>query len=82
MLDADMTMSEMLHDPMIRQMLRADRVSLGEFATLMEAAASARQRSSAASKRFVSLPAEWGPWRCSAAQTALVQQANLLLKRG
>jgi hypothetical protein len=31
-------MYEMLHDPMIRQMPRADHVSLGEFAGLVEAA--------------------------------------------
>jgi len=39
----DLTMSEVLHDPMIRLMLRADRVPLGELARLMENAARARQ---------------------------------------
>ncbi|MDL2399493.1 hypothetical protein [Rhizobium mayense] len=34
-------MSEVLRDPMIRQMLRADRVSLSEFAKLLEKAARA-----------------------------------------
>jgi hypothetical protein len=37
-----MTMSEVLRDPMIRQMLRADRVPLGEFAKLLERTARAR----------------------------------------
>lgn len=36
---ADLTMNEALHDPMIRQLLRADRVSLGDFAKLLEKAA-------------------------------------------
>lgn len=38
----DLTMSEVLHDPMIRLMLRADRVPLGELARTMENAARAR----------------------------------------
>ena len=38
----DMTMSEVLRDPMIRQMLRADRISLGVFAELLETAAKKR----------------------------------------
>jgi hypothetical protein len=38
----EMTMSEVLRDPMIRQMLRADRVPLGEFAKLLERTARAR----------------------------------------
>ena len=38
----EMTMSEVLRDPMIRQMLRADRVSLSEFAKLLEKTARAR----------------------------------------
>jgi len=37
-----MTMSEVLRDPVIRQMLRADRVSLSEFAKLLEKTARAR----------------------------------------
>lgn len=37
-------MSEMLKDPMIRLMLRADRVPLGDFAILLERAASERLR--------------------------------------
>ncbi|APO78759.1 hypothetical protein AM571_PC01023 (plasmid) [Rhizobium etli 8C-3] len=35
----DMTISEMLSDPLIRQLLRADRVSLDFFATLLREAA-------------------------------------------
>ncbi len=35
----DMTMSEVLKDPLIRQMLRADNMSLGAFAELLESAA-------------------------------------------
>ncbi|MBZ5763006.1 MULTISPECIES: hypothetical protein [Rhizobium] len=40
----ELTMSEMLRDPMIRLMLRADRVPLGDFAKLLEDAASARTK--------------------------------------
>ena len=39
---AELTMSEALRDPMIRLMLRADRIPLGDFARLLEKAASAR----------------------------------------
>lgn len=42
MTNSEMTMSEVLLDPMIRQMLRADRVSLSEFAKLLEKTARAR----------------------------------------
>lgn len=34
----DLTMSQVMKDPMIRLMLRADKVSLGEFAKLLEKA--------------------------------------------
>ena len=81
MFQQDMTMSEMLHDPLIRQVLRADRVSLGEFASLMDAAARIRNKRIAAVKRSASLPPEWTPWRCATAQTILVEQAKMLLKR-
>jgi len=40
--NSEMTMSEVLRDPVIRQMLRADRVSLSEFAKLLEKTARAR----------------------------------------
>ncbi|MDR6671270.1 hypothetical protein [Rhizobium sp. 1399] len=40
----DLTMSEVLKDPLIRQVLRADRVTLGDFAKLLEEAASRRSR--------------------------------------
>jgi hypothetical protein len=36
---SDMTMSEILCDPLIRQLMRADRVSLDVFATLLREAA-------------------------------------------
>ena len=42
MQDSEMTISEVLRDPMIRQVLRADRVSLSEFAKLLEKTARAR----------------------------------------
>lgn len=42
MQNSEMTMSEALRDPMIRQLLRADRVSLSEFAELLETTARAR----------------------------------------
>ena len=44
----EMTMSEVLRDPMIRQMLRADRVPLGEFAKLLERTARTRNEAFAA----------------------------------
>ncbi|MBZ9791588.1 hypothetical protein K9B32_15885 [Rhizobium sp. 3T7] len=40
----DLTMSQVLTDPLIRQMLRADGVKLSEFAILLEKAASERGR--------------------------------------
>ncbi|MGO4138478.1 hypothetical protein ACEQ6A_28545 [Rhizobium brockwellii] len=40
----ELTMSEMLKDSMIRLILRADRVPLGDFAILLERAASERLR--------------------------------------
>lgn len=46
----ELTMSDMLRDPMIRLMLRADRVPLGDFARLLEKAASARNQSHATAK--------------------------------
>jgi hypothetical protein len=45
---AELTMSEALRDPMIRLMLRADRVPLGEFAKLLERTARARNAAYAA----------------------------------
>jgi len=44
----DLSMSEVLKDPLIRQMLRADKVSLGVFAELLEKAARERGRKFAA----------------------------------
>lgn len=44
---AELTMSEALRDPMIRLMLRADRIPLGDFARLLEKAASARNAAAA-----------------------------------
>lgn len=38
----EMTTSEMLKDPLIRQMLRADKISLASFAALLDAAARER----------------------------------------
>jgi len=43
----EMTASDMLRDPLIRQMLRADRISLASFATLLDTV-SRRQASRAA----------------------------------
>jgi hypothetical protein len=47
MTNTELTMSEVLRDPMIRLMLRADRVSLGEFARLLQKAAEDRHRATA-----------------------------------
>lgn len=62
----DLTMSEVLKDPLIRQVLRADKVSLGAFAMLLEEAARERSR------RF-SIPASDG-----AADHLLTATRNLL----
>jgi hypothetical protein len=40
----ELTMSEALKDPLIRLLLRADRISLGQFAELLERAASRRHQ--------------------------------------
>jgi hypothetical protein len=48
---SELTMSEVLRDPMIRLMLRADRISLGDFARLLEKAASTRNQSFAAERK-------------------------------
>ena len=50
----ELTMSEALRDPMIRLMLRADRVPLGDFAKLLEKAA--LNRNKAAATAVVYLP--------------------------
>ncbi|MBB4956038.1 hypothetical protein H4S14_004081 [Agrobacterium vitis] len=51
----DMTMSEMLRDPMIRQMLRADGVSLSDFAVMLDDAA--RQSNKAGREAALVIPA-------------------------
>lgn len=40
----ELTMTEVLHDPLIRLMLRADGVPLGELAKIMEKAAREKDR--------------------------------------
>lgn len=40
----ELTMSEALKDPLIRLLLRADKISMGEFAQILETAASRRNR--------------------------------------
>ncbi|EJJ28398.1 hypothetical protein [Rhizobium sp. CF142] len=40
----EMTASDMLRDPLIRQILRADRISLASFATLLDAASRQQAR--------------------------------------
>jgi hypothetical protein len=40
----EMTASEMLRDPLIRQMLRADKISLATFATLLDTEAKRQAR--------------------------------------
>ncbi|MBB3655595.1 hypothetical protein FHX15_000794 [Rhizobium sp. BK650] len=49
----EMTSSEMLRDPLIRQMLRADKISLASFAALLDAAARENARP-AGDRAFVS----------------------------
>ncbi|MBB3590791.1 hypothetical protein FHX08_001135 [Rhizobium sp. BK529] len=40
----EMTASDMLKDPLIRQMLRADRISLASFAALLDSASRRQAR--------------------------------------
>lgn len=40
----EMTASDMLRDPLIRQMLRADKISLASFAALLDAASQRQAR--------------------------------------
>lgn len=47
----DMTMAEVLRDPLIRQMLRADGVSLSDFACLLKDVA--RQKNASRSATFL-----------------------------
>ena len=54
----DLTMSQVLKDPLIRQMLRADQVSLGEFAMLLEKAAAERARRFSANTHPLNAAAE------------------------
>lgn len=44
--EPELTMSDCLHDPMIRQMLRADRISLAKFAVILHEAARKREAGS------------------------------------
>ena len=45
----EMTASDMLRDPLIRQLLRADRISLASFAALLDAASQRQARRAAES---------------------------------
>ncbi|KRB54967.1 hypothetical protein ASE04_29195 [Rhizobium sp. Root708] len=54
----DLTISQVLKDPLIRQMLRADRVSLGDFEKLLEAAASKRGQGFSAARSASSVARE------------------------
>ena len=51
----EMTASDMLRDPLIRQMLRADRISLASFATLLDTAS--RRQASRAGESVLPPPA-------------------------
>ncbi len=51
----DMTMTEVLRDPMIRQMLRADGVALSDFAVLLDDAA--KRRHSMKQQAAIAIPA-------------------------
>lgn len=47
----ELTMFEVLHDPLIRLVLRADKVPLGEFAQILEKAARNRNHAFRASNK-------------------------------
>ncbi len=56
----EMTPSEMLKDPLIRQMLRADKISLASFAALLDAAARRNARPASVSSFAASkMPDSW-----------------------
>ncbi|MBB3590456.1 hypothetical protein FHX08_000800 [Rhizobium sp. BK529] len=61
----EMTPSEMLRDPLIRQMLHADKVSLASFANLLDTAV--RQNARPASDRSFALPKRPDSWNLDAA---------------
>jgi hypothetical protein len=69
----DMTMSEVLKDPLIRQMLRADKISLGVFAELLQTAANKRARSFSVTGRDdyrASVPVATNPQQSQAGRSA------------
>ena len=61
----EMTPSEMLKDPMIRQMLRADRITLASFAALLDAAA--RQHARPESDKTFAMSKRSDSWNVDAA---------------
>lgn len=61
----EMTASEMLKDPLIRQMLRADKISLAHFATLLDNAA--RRQARRAGEAGPAIPAAMDAWKASGA---------------
>ena len=63
----EMTASDMLRDPLIRQMLRADRISLASFATLLDAAS--RRQASRAGENAAPRPAAPEAWSGEALST-------------
>jgi hypothetical protein len=44
---SELTLTNILHDPLIRQVLRADRISLPQFAVFLQEAARKHQKSTA-----------------------------------
>ncbi|AVA23242.1 hypothetical protein NXC24_CH03629 [Rhizobium sp. NXC24] len=66
-----MTISEVLRDPMIRQMLRADRVSLSDFAKLLEKTARARNAASAEQDAIPFIPRVFIERSSAGGETAL-----------
>ena len=61
----EMTPSEMLKDPLIRQMLRADKISLTSFAALLDAAA--REHARRPRESVFSAPKMHETWNVDAA---------------
>jgi hypothetical protein len=58
---AELTMTDVLHDPMIRQLLRADRISLPTFAVLLHNAAGRHQQNTYLLERRAAQPAKRRP---------------------
>ncbi|MBB6486760.1 hypothetical protein [Rhizobium lusitanum] len=68
----DLTITEVLKDPLIRQIMRADHISVSGMANLLQDAARRQKRA----KEFA-LPADLAPMANAASQTQITARADL-----